>query len=126
MTDIQTLLADLKAAPIGDRELGDRMLLALDCKRQEVTNSFGEIIEVNWFTPDNRYIPGRPNPTMSVDDGLALTDDRVKVCKDWSFYDKSVAQIGWGSPMYAAATPALALSIALVEAKEQTNATTPK
>ena len=72
MTEIKTLLADLEAADVGTRELSDRVLVALGWVPHR--NSAGGIKALR--TPngsdDDWYWHTRPNPTMSVDDALAL------------------------------------------------------
>ena len=137
MTDIQALLADLKAADVGNRELGDRVLLALPEWRYEA--------DTGWWLHNEAYTSAeRPNPTLSVDAGLALVpegwhfdlrkeifyrisdipgmsaciwaEDAVKLMLESPELGQQPVESG-----YHPTSLPLALSIALVEAKRQLN-----
>lgn len=118
-----TLLADLKAAPVGDRELGDRVNEVFGWKSTSGPVGIGEngemMFDDYWWRPDSRegaFTPGtQPNPTMSVDDGLALPTPP-------GYDNKGAFIIDALGGIWAAKTDdiALAISIALVEANTKT------
>lgn len=129
VTEIETLLTDLEAAKVGSRELDLRVYLALGyhksgagwqgmsasqllCKDEHI---------IDWGHED------RPNPTVSVDDALALVPeaDMWTITISWnperdthisafSFYNRTELLKGYAS----ATTPALALTIAILKARQ--------
>lgn len=125
------LIARLEAAEAGSRELSDEVLVALGwrCEEEEWIGRLG-IIKV-WYRPNGEVvrIGCRPSPTESVDDALGLVPEGLI----WSLGIDGVgpsAMIGeefpgeyaiarqWYAVVDSAATPALALCVAVLRARE--------
>lgn len=123
-----TLLADLGAALVGDRGLGDRVLLAL-CKvtYYHSPEKFWSITlpvkpgEYHSKTYSEKQ-ESRPNPTLSVDDGLALVREEYNLHIDRSDMNKTAIVSLWitdnadSTVQGITGTIPLALSIALIKA----------
>ena len=117
MTD-STLKADLAAAKEGSRELSDRVLLAFGWYVAEETNTFPRM----WMQGNEGQIAltedePRPDPTRSIDDAAALMPEgkRFKVGRD----DDGIGYASVGGPrIYESKTPALAICLAALEARE--------
>lgn len=133
MTD---LIARLKAAEVGSRELSDEVLLALGWVKfyfSVIHASSGSVTE-HWTAPNGSmmYASERPSPTESVDDALALAPPDKAYCI--SFQPPNHYEVMVEVPEYSissdpndpkgrfvlgrAATPALALCAAILRAKE--------
>lgn len=110
MTDIAQLIKDLGAAPEGSRELSDRVLLVL---------VYTDYTFYNPLIGRHDVKPNRPDPTCSVDDVLGLypVGKQVNVSR-YSDGTGCVEYLGWKT-REKANTPALALCVALLKAKEK-------
>ena len=131
MAEISELIKDLEAATEGSRELSDRVLLALGWQNpmEDVgLDDHDEMIQSEyWYPPDmsgGAYSPNtQPDPTRSVDAALAL------VPEDCPWTLKGNKENGGFAELHipglltieVASTPALALTIACLKAKEATS-----
>lgn len=135
--DLSALIARLEAAEVGSRELGHDVLLALGWHRDRIGNFYGPIYQ--WSSPDRspHLIRGDedtlPNPVLSLDAALALAE-RVLGLDLWKVRTLSQSDGGkwfaslvlgypsgtWSREARSApvATPALALCIAILRAKQ--------
>ena len=135
MTD---LIARLEAAPEGSRELSDEVLLAVGWEHIDT----GDVREEQWVSPGGMYfiVSPRPDPTRSIDDALKwMVPEGWSVANLWqAFKSKPTNQPWWGAklrrdePYYfippsvlGRPTPALAITIAALKAKEATQQTRP-
>lgn len=130
MTDLSALIARLEAAEVGSRELGHDVLLALGWHREQIGNFYGPLYQ--WSSPDfsPHLISGDedklPNPVLSLDAALALAErlypegrlmvERTHEGRGWAMLQPGeYAKI---RAMTDGETPALALVIAILRAKQ--------
>lgn len=139
--DLSALIARLEAAEVGSRELGHDVLLALGWHREQIGNFYGPLYQ--WSSPDfsPHLISGDedklpiPNPVLSLDAALALAE-RVLPGWLWDVTTITTAVGGLRKPLASvvrpdqpegeeikawgyASTPALALCIAVLKAKQE-------
>lgn len=141
--DLSALIARLEAAEVGSRELGHEVLLALGWRRSVIGHFYGPLYQ--WSSPDfsPHLISGDedklPNPVLSIDAALALAErvlpDReialsqrkprhLETCAEWwhaSLFKVRtgvVFGVGPSTVTAKASTPALALVIAVLRAKQ--------
>ena len=120
MTD---LIKDLETAPSGSRELSDRVLLACGWRRQRPME--GAVSWV-WFRPDGEKHNGKsPDPTRNLQDAVDwVVPEGVEWRVQMALGTKSQPEIGFaivGECGRTGSTPALALCIAALRAKEERN-----
>jgi len=121
--DLSALIARLEAAEVGSRELGHDVLLALGWQRDQIGNFYGPIYQ--WSSPDRspHLIRGDedtlPNPVLSLDAGLALAE-RLVERRLWNLWKSSSGYVASfeGDTYSRSSTPALALCIAILRAKQ--------
>ncbi|WP_392352973.1 hypothetical protein V8F63_09495 [Brevundimonas sp. LF-1] len=130
--DLSALIARLEAAEVGSRELGHDVLLALGWHREQIGNFYGPLYQ--WSSPDfsPHLISGDedklPNPVLSLDAALALVERvlpgwRIGLNSDpdrgplWAAQVKRRGET-WRPIGELAPTPALALCIAILRAKQ--------
>lgn len=125
--DLSALIARLEAAEVGSRELGHDVLLSLGWHRDQIGNFYGPLYQ--WSSPDHspHLIRGDednlPNPALSLDAALALAE---RVLPGWQIGMWTTKQNAVGSVLRAdggafdatSSTPALALVIAILRAKQ--------
>lgn len=114
---MDALITELEAAPVGSRELSDKVLLATGWS----IGSTG-----HWFTPEHERLginPQRPSPTESLDAALTL------VPEGWFINTANQSNSGWIWGLYnpdiqecvanriEKEPPALALTIAALKAR---------
>lgn len=117
--EIRKVLDNLEAAEQPSRNLDGQIALALGyTKKVELKPDpdSGELVSINrWFPPGGakRHI-NVPNYTTSIDAAFSLAQSKVPDLGGCAWNDgKGVAQIGDG-PKCHAATPALALCVAVI------------
>ena len=128
MTTDPTLLADLAAASGPDRELDARVALCAGWKKPGHHGGYSEIVGVR---PGGRGFAAVPRYTASIDAALTLVPEGWGWKADCGLgfgHSFTVGHVGvnklfdrpegWGK----AATPAIALCIAALKARESTNA----
>lgn len=128
--DLSALIARLEAAEVGSRELGHDVLMALGWHREQIGNFYGPLYQ--WSSPDfsPHLISGDedklPNPVLSLDAALALAERVLEGWPCWGVATDIPGRIGAvlaksnrdeGVTGYAS-TPALALVIAILRAKQ--------
>lgn len=125
--DLSALIARLEAAEAGSRELGHEVLMALGWRRSVVGHFYGPLYQ--WSSPDfsPHLISGDedklPNPVLSLDAALALAES---VLPGWPVGMWTTKQYAVGSVLRedggafdaTSPTPALALCIAILRAKQ--------
>lgn len=129
MTDLKSLIAELEQAKEGSRKLSDKVLLACgwttsddkDTRKRFWCSPEGEYYDW-WDDPHARSRDGpplkRPSPTESLDAALTLVPKGWM----WELDSSGGAELnaGWGKAFVLASgsSPALALCIAALKARE--------
>lgn len=115
-------------ADLGSRDLSDRVLVALTKWRIAGSVKPGGL--KRWYNPEGRYTGiTRPNPTMSVDDGAKHIPENYDATVGFNRDGTGAAYLEYftwigqrphvlRTEQVDAATPALALTIAILEAKQ--------
>ncbi|MDJ0513107.1 MAG: hypothetical protein QNJ62_06655 [Methyloceanibacter sp.] len=120
------LIEDLRAAPEGSRQLSDRVLLACGWTKDSLDD---------WWAPNQKYGgPNRPDPTRNLQDAVdwvvpeGWRVDSLSQSWNGEWWDCALTEIGEPAWDYdgsliaetdkGVSTPALALCIASLEARE--------
>ncbi|KKM06711.1 hypothetical protein LCGC14_1741200 [marine sediment metagenome] len=131
---LKSLIAELEQAKEGNRELSDRVLLAVGWLGQSASSKVAGILVPHWKSPDGRdvLVDLRPCPTTSLDAALTLVpkncgwhvDNDGEACI--FRLEKGKGQAGWpiigecdNSKRHYEPAPALALCVAALKARDK-------